>query len=348
MLILVATQTNAFAADKAAKIDKLITACHDNGLVNGAILVAEKGKVIYRKAIGTANVEWDIPNGLDTRFSLFSISKQFTAMLAMMMVEEGKLRLDGKILDYLPYFRKDTGERITVHQLLCHTHGIPYVSYNKLPYRNKLSKEAFFREYYGVDLEFAPGSNFRYSDGFDILAAIVEVVSGRPFETLMQERIFDPLGMKDSGFYHVRRNIRKHASDYTDSLDVKGEALYELPLNGSSALFSTVDDLFRWDRALAENRLLSKRFQDMMFSVQADFGRSYGYGFDIAELDFGRQKKKVAWHEGSGTAIIFRSLEDGNLVILLNNILGENFLVSREIMNILYDLPWQVVRRPAQ
>ncbi len=346
--VVVATQSAAFAADKAARIDKLITACHENGLINGAILVAEKGKVIFRKAIGTANVEWDIANGLDTRFSLFSLSKQFTAMLAMMMVEEGKLRLDGKILDYLPYFRKDTGERITIHQLLCHTHGIPYVSYNKLPYRNKLAKEAFFLEYYGVDLEFAPGSSFKYSDGFDILAAIVEVVSGRPFETLMQERIFDPLGMKDSGFVHVSRNIRKHASDYSDSLAVKGEALYELPLNGSSALYSTVDDLFRWDRALAENRLLAKRFQDMMFSVQADFGRPYGYGFDIAELDFGQQKKRVAWHEGSGSAIIFRSLADGNLVILLNNILGENVLVSREIMNILYDLPCQVVRRTVQ
>jgi hypothetical protein len=86
----------------------------------------------------------------------------------------------------------------------------------------------------------------------------------------------------------------------------------------------------------------------MMFSVQADFGRPYGYGFDIADLDFGGRKKKVAWHEGSGTAIIFRSLDDGNLVILLNNILGENVLVSREIMNILYGLPYQVVNRSAQ
>jgi len=346
--ILVVVQPGAYAADKAAKIDELIAACHDNGIVNGAILVAEKGRVIYRKAIGTANMEWDIPNAPDTRFSLFSISKQFTAMLALMMAQEGKLRLDGNILEYLPYFRKDTGGRITVHQLLCHTHGIPYVSYNKLPYRNKLSKEAFFREFYSGDLEFAPGSGFAYGDGFDILAAIVEVVSGRPFEALMQERIFDPLGMKDSGFLHARRNTWKHASDYADSLGVKGEPLYELPLNGSSALYSTVDDLFRWDRALAENTLLEKRFQDMMFSVQADFGRPYGYGFDVAEVDFGGRKKKVAWHEGSGTAIIFRSLEDGNLVILLNNILGENILVSREIMNILYDLPCQVVRRSAR
>lgn len=348
VFILAAVLPGVYAADKAAKIDRLIAACHDNGIINGVVLVAEKGRVIYRKAIGTANVEWGIPNAPDTRFSLFSISKQFTAMLAMMMVQEGKLKLDGNILDYLPYFRKDTGSVITVHQLLCHTHGIPYVSYNKLPYRNKLSKEAFFREYYSGDLEFSPGSGFAYGDGFDILAAIVEVVSGRPFEALMQERIFDPLGMKDSGFLHSRRNTRRHASDYAASLDVKGEPLYELPLNGSSALYSTVDDLFRWDRALAENKLLAKRFQEMMFSVQADFGRPYGYGFDVAELDFGGRKRKVAWHEGSGTAIIFRSLEDGNLVILLNNILGENVQVSRQIMNILYDLPYQAVRRSMQ
>ena len=239
------------------------------------------------------------------------------------------MKLDGTVLEYLPYFRKDTGRRVTVHHLLCHTHGIPYVSYNKLPYRNKLSKEDFFREYYSGDLEFEPGKGFKYSDGFDILAAIVEVVSGKPFEALMQERIFDPLEMKDSGFYHVKRNIQRHATDYADSIDVKSEALYELPLNGSSALYSTVDDLFRWDRALAENRLLSRRFQDMMFSVQADFGRPYGYGYDIAELDFGRQKKKMAWHEGSGSAIIFRSLEDGNLVILSNTISSGRELPGR-------------------
>ncbi len=338
-------QATAAAGNKAAEIDKFLIACRQDGLINGVALVAEKGKVIYRKPFGTANVEWDIPNAVDTRFSLFSISKQFTAMLALMMVEEGKMKLDGTILEYLPYFRKDTGSRITVHHLLCHTHGIPHVSYNKLPYRNKLSKEDFFKEYYSGDLEFEPGRGFKYSDGFDILAAIVEVVSGKPFEALMQERIFDPLEMKDSGFYHVRRNIQRHATDYTELIDVKGEALYELPLNGSSALYSTVDDLFKWDRALAENTLLSKRTQDMMFRVQADFGRPYGYGYDIAEMDFGGQKKKIAWHEGSGSAIIFRSLEDGNLVILLNNILGENVLLSREIMKILYGLPARVVRR---
>lgn len=334
--------------NKAAAIDRLLCDAHRNGLVNGVALVAEKNKVIFRKAFGTANVEWDIPNAVDTRFSLFSLSKQFTAMLALMMVEEGRLKLDGTILEYLPYFRKDTGGRVTVQQLLCHTHGIPYVSYNKLPYRNQLSKEEFFKVYYAGDLEFKPGNGFKYSDGFDILAAIVEAVSGKPFEVLMQERILDRLGMKDSGFYHARRNIRKHACDYTETLDVKGEALYELPLNGSSALYSTVDDLFKWHRALGENTLASKRFQDMMFRVQADFGRPYGYGYDIAEMDFGGQKKKIAWHEGSSSAIIYRSLEDGNLVILLNNILGENVLLSREIMNILYGLPAQVVRRPAK
>jgi CubicO group peptidase (beta-lactamase class C family) len=333
---------------KVMAIDKLLTRCHRDGLVNGVALVAEKGKVIYRKAFGTANVEWDIPNAVDTRFSLFSLSKQFTAMLALMMVEEGRLKLDGTILEYLPYFRKDTGGCITVHHLLCHTHGIPYVSYNKLPYRNKLSKEDFFKEYYSGDLEFEPGKGFKYSDGFDILAAIVEVVSGKPFEALMQERIFGPLGMNDSGFYHVSRNIRKHATDYGDSLEVKGEALYELPLNGSSALYSTVDDLFEWHRALAGNKLLSKPVQDMMFRVQADFGRPYGYGYDIAEMDFGGRKKKIVFHEGSGSAIIFRSLEDGNLVILLNNILGENVSLSREIMNILYGLPAGSVRRPGK
>ena len=94
-----------YSSDKSAEIDKLITACHKNTIINGAVLVAEKGEIIYKKAMGIANVEWDIPVDTETRFNIYSMSKQFTAMLAMILVEEGKIKLDGKISVYLPYFR---------------------------------------------------------------------------------------------------------------------------------------------------------------------------------------------------------------------------------------------------
>ena len=321
---------------RAAEIDRFVTACYGEGLLNGTVLVAERGRVIYQKALGTANVEWEIPCALDTRFSIFSISKQFTAMLGLMMVADGRLDLDASVTDYLPYFRKETGSKIRVRHLFSHSHGIPYVSYDRLPYRNRLDKEAFFKTYYSQDLAFEPGRGFLYGDGFDILAAIIEEVSQKPFETLMRERIFEPLQLRETGFWHASANIKRMAANYRTSLELKSEPLYETPLNGSCALYSTVGDLFKWQRALAENRLLTKEYQDRMFQVQVDFGRPYGLGFDVSELEFAGQKKRVVWHEGGASAIFFWALDDDKLVILLNNFNGENYKVSREIMNILY------------
>jgi len=345
VLLLGITLPAADRDERRAKIDALVTACHDNGLLNGSILVAEKGRILYQKAVGTANVEWDIPCRLDTRFAIFSISKQFTALLGLMMVAEGKLDLEARVSDYLPYFRKETGTRIKVRHLFSHSHGIPYVSYDRLPYRNRLGQEAFFKAYYSADLAFEPGRGFLYGDGFDVLAAIIEVVAGEPFESLLQKRILAPLQLTETGFWHAATNIKRMATNYRENLQLKSEPLYEMPLNGSCALYSTVGDLFKWQRALAENRLLAKEYQDEMFRVQVNFGRPYGMGFDVAELEFAGQRKRIAWHEGGASAILFWSRDDDKVVILLNNFNGENYRVSREIMDILYGGPVRPVPR---
>ena len=120
-----------FAQDKAAKIDELMTRIVENRQFNGSVLVAENGKVIYKKGFGYANMDWKIPNKPDTKFRIASITKQFVAMQIMQLVEEEKIKLDGKLIDYLPDYRKDTGEMITIHHLLTHTSGIP--SYTGLP-----------------------------------------------------------------------------------------------------------------------------------------------------------------------------------------------------------------------
>jgi CubicO group peptidase (beta-lactamase class C family) len=321
--------------DKLASVDAHLKASHHAGLINGTALVAANGQVLYRRAFGLANLEWDIPNDLDTKFNVYSISKQFTAMLGMMMVAEGKLNLDGRLIDFLPWFRRDSGERILIRHLFSHTHGIPYVSYNSLPYRNKLDKAAFMKAHYSQDLAFEPGQGFAYGDGFDILAAVIEKVSGRDFEALLKERILIPLEMKNTGFWHARLNIPKRATDYTDSLEYKAEPLYEMPLNGSCALHSTVDDLFKWYLALRGNRLLEKRFQDEMIRVQADFGRPYGFGFDVEDTGKGAERRRLVWHEGSASTLFLWSVDDDLLVVLLNNRYGDNLRIGREILAIL-------------
>ncbi len=139
---------------------------HNYRQFNGSVLVAENGKVIYKKGLGLANMEWNIPNEPDTKFRLGSITKQFTSMLVLQLVEQGRLKLDGKVTDYLPDYRKDTGEKVTIHHLLTHTSGVP--NYTAQPRffedvsRNPFTVEDFIRKYASGDLEFEPGSKFNY------------------------------------------------------------------------------------------------------------------------------------------------------------------------------------------
>jgi CubicO group peptidase (beta-lactamase class C family) len=169
------------------------------------VLVADGGKVIYKKGFGMANMEWEIPNQTDTKFRIGSVTKQFTATLVLQLTEEGKIKLDGKITDYLPDYRKDTGDKVTIHHLLNHTSGIP--SYTGLPgffqneSRNPYGVKEFVKKFASGDLEFEPGSKFSYNNsGYFLLGAIIEQVTGKPYARVLQERIFDPLGMKDTGY----------------------------------------------------------------------------------------------------------------------------------------------------
>ncbi len=131
LLAILAFQVSAVAQSKANKIEDLMSLYHKYGQFNGSVLVADNGKVLYQKGFGLANMEWNIPNSPDTKFRLGSITKQFTATLILQLVEQGKIKLDGKLTDYLPDYRKDTGDKVTIHNLLSHTSGIP--SYTSLP-----------------------------------------------------------------------------------------------------------------------------------------------------------------------------------------------------------------------
>ncbi|MCB1050819.1 MAG: serine hydrolase [Acidobacteria bacterium] len=149
----------------AQKIDALMSQYHLNHEFNGSVLVAQNGQVIYEKGFGLANVEWQIPNAPDTRFRLASLTKQFTAMAVLQLVQEGKLKLEDTVSDHLPFYRADTGAKITIHQLLCHTSGIPSYGRDKVfmqkQARNPVEIQQFIRERCSGDLEFVPGSQFK-------------------------------------------------------------------------------------------------------------------------------------------------------------------------------------------
>ena len=160
------------------KIEKLLNSYEKNGQLNGTVLVAKNDQIIYQKGHGFANMEWDIRNSPDTRFRIGSVTKQMTALMTLQLVQEGKLKLDGKITDYLPDYRKDTGDKVTIHQLLNHTSGIPsYTSDEFLQkhVRKSFEPKSFVKRFASGDFEFKPGSKYEYNNsGYFILGVIIE------------------------------------------------------------------------------------------------------------------------------------------------------------------------------
>lgn len=359
-IILLSIQLQALAqtqAQKTAKIDEVMTLANKYGLFNGSVLVAENGKVIYKKGLGLANMEWNIPNTPETRFRLGSITKQFTATLILQLVEQGKIKLDGKLSDYLPEYRKDVGQKVTIHQLLNHTSGIP--SYTGLPgffsdvSRNPYSVDDFVKKYASNDLQFEPGSKFSYNNsGYFLLGAIIEKVTGQPYERVLKEKIFDPLGMKNTGYDHYATILEKRAAGYIKTPDGYLNAPYldmSLPYAAGS-MYSTVEDLYLWDQALYTDSLLSAQSKELMYKPTLN---DYAYGWFITKAKLGTGTETVpSINHGGGingfNTLIMRYPAQKNLVVLLDNTSqGENLdKLSKELTNILYNQPFDLPKMP--
>ena len=343
--------------DKPQAIDAFFATYYEAGLFNGTVLVAENGKVILRKGYGSADFEWQIPNTPDTKFRLGSITKQFTSALILQLVNERKLSTDAKLADVLPYYRKDTGARITVEHLLTHTSGIP--SYTGLPnFMSDVSRDpyevrAFVEKYCSGDLEFEPGSSYRYNNsGYFILGAIIEQIAGKPYERVLKERIFDPLGMTASGYDTTRALLPKRARGYTQRLSGVINADYldmSLPYAAGS-LYSTVDDLYLWDQALYGEKVLPAALKEQMFTPKLS---NYGYGWVIRKQPIGAAKaERTTIGHGGGingfSSLITRIPEDRHLVVLLNNTAtgGSHGAMTDGAIDILYGRTPPAVRRP--
>jgi CubicO group peptidase (beta-lactamase class C family) len=344
-------------AQKAAKFDEVMALASKYQTFNGSVLVAENGKVIYKKGFGLANMEWNIPNTPETRFRLGSITKQFTATLILQLVEQGKIKLDGKLSDYLPDYRKDVGEKVTIHQLLTHTSGIP--SYTGLPgfirdvSRNPYTVDEFVKRFASNDLEFEPGSKFSYNNsGYFLLGAIIEKITGRPYEQVIKEKIFEPLGMKNSGYDHAATILEKRASGYIKTRDGYLNAPYldmSLPYAAGS-LYSTVEDLFLWDQALYTDRLLSEQSKAVMYKP---YLQNYAYGWVITKAKLGSGPETVTsiGHNGGingFNTLLVRYPEQRNLIVLLDNTSQGASLdrLAGELTNILYNQPYSLPRMP--
>ena len=355
LFFLFALSGNVLAQDKVKKIDELMSLYYGYSQFNGTVLVAESGRVIYKKGFGLANMEWDIPNQPDTKFRLGSITKQFTSMLIMQLVEQGKIKLDGKLSDYLPDYRKDTGEKVTIHHLLTHTSGIP--SYTGLPRffqdvsRTPYSVNEFIKRYCSGDLQFEPGSKFSYNNsGYFLLGAIIEKITGKPYEQVLKERILDPIGMRDTGYDHHDTILNKRASGYEKTPAGVINAPYldmSIPYAAGS-LYSTVEDLYLWDQSLYTDKLLAANYKEMLFKP---FLSDYAYGWAVVKQPLGDGKETAsAILHGGGingfNTLLVRLIDNKHLIVLLNNTGGANLdQMSKAIAAILYDKPYSLPKK---
>lgn len=355
----VAAIVEVSAQTKSEKIEQLIKAYADQGKFNGSALVAENGSVIFKKGFGQANMEWDIANAPNTKHRLGSITKQFTAALVLQLVEKGKLDLHAPISKYVPDYPKAVADKVTLHHLLTHTSGIPnytsFPTFFKETSRDYYSPKDFLKLFCDMPLEFEPGSKFSYSNSaYFLVGYIIETVTGKSYETCLQENIFTPLDMNDTGFDHHEQIIKHRAAAYEKRSGGYINADYidmALPYAAGS-MYSTVEDLYKWDQALYGNKVLSEKSRELMFSkfVPAWSGH-YGYGFAVTELDGFKPNAKINITEHGGgingfNTIISRITTDKNLIVLLNNTGGAPLgPMNTAIRNILYGKPFEMPKR---
>jgi CubicO group peptidase (beta-lactamase class C family) len=312
------------------RVDELLTQMTQDGTFTGSVLIAQDGKVFLRNGYGLADRAQEIPNTPQTRFRLGSVTKQFTAMAVLILQSQGKLSVQDPICSYIadcPTAWQD----ITIHHLLTHTSGLSGEQSGKLYSILESAADdpampsdpAYFlglaRE---LPLDAHPGEQYAYNNvGYVLLAHIIEQVSGQTYAAFLEQAIFSPLNMRDTGYQDSSSGV---ALCYTGrSVTVAGRFLSPVISDGAGGLYATVEDLFLWDQALYTDQLLPQTELERMFEpyipetdLGPDFG--YGYGWGLWE-DRGRP---VVFHTGGGSAFatfIIRYPQDGLAVTLLTN-----------------------------
>ena len=348
-VILLVSSSIDLAQSKVRKIDSVLRKYNEYGQFNGMALVAERGEIIYKEAFGFANFEWQIPNSLDTKFRIGSVTKSFTAMLVLQLVEQGKLKLDDPVGNYLPDFQNSPKSKITINQLLTHTSGLP--DYNNVPeffravQSGYLSEAEIIKRISNYDLLFEPGAKFGYSnDGYRLLGAIIEKVTNKSYEQVLQDNILTPLKMKNSGYSRRTMVLEKRASGYRKTL----AGLENAPFYTESAaagMYSTAEDLLLFDEALYSDKLLSQKSKDLMWQIVPS---GNAYGWQVSKKD----ELLTIMTEGAVFgffARVVRLPKDRYTIVLLTNVRGTmsirgnvNLLpeIERSVTAILYDKPY--------
>ena len=292
IFLMVIPQILIIAQSREAAIDKLIGDIYKPGEPGTALLVAEKGKVVYRKAFGMADLELSVPMKPEMVFEIGSMTKQMTAVAILMLMEEGKLSLKDEITKFIPDYPVQ-GQKITIHHLLTHTSGIKsYTSMQEWQplWRNDLTPEEMIDIFKNQPMDFAPGEHYLYNNSaYFLLGYIIEKASGLNYGQFLKERIFEPLKMNHSYYGSHEQIIPLRASGYQKKESfVNAEYLSLTQPYAAGSVMSTVDDLLSWQMAIRDNKLVKKESIQLAFTdFTLNDGKPihYGYGWVLNEIN---------------------------------------------------------------
>lgn len=309
-----------------AEFDRMLSEQFRQGETGCAALVAKDGQIIYKKAFGMADLELNVPMQPDMVFRIGSITKQFTAVAILQLMEQGKLSLQDDITKYIPDFPTH-GYNITIEHLLTHTSGIK--SYTNVPefqkyVRQDMKPEEAINTFRNLPMEFAPGTKWNYNNsGYFLLGYIIEKVSGKTYQEYIDENFFKPLGMTGSCYGNDSRIIKNRASGYQPGKDgvQNADFLSMLLPYSAGAIQSTVEDLFKWNQAVHSYKLVSKETLDRAFTeykLASGKGTGYGYGWFLSQL----QGSKTIEHGGGINGFLTNAIyfpEEDIFVALFSN-----------------------------
>lgn len=295
-----------------ADFDKMLSEQFKTNETGATALVARKGQIIYKKAFGMANLEYNTPMQVDNIFRIGSITKQFTAVAILQLMEQGKLNMQDEITKFIPDYPTH-GHKITIEHLLTHTSGIQ--SYTGMKdFRGKMTldlKPTELIDYFkNQPMEFAPGTKWKYNNsGYFLLGFIIEKVSGKTYQQYVEDNFFKRLGMSNSLYGSDSKIIKKRAGAYSkDSTGVINAPLMSmtLPYAGGS-IQSTVEDLFKWHQAVHSYKLVKKESLDKAFTkYKLTDGKEtdYGYGWFLRNV----QESSSIEHGGSINGFLTQSI----------------------------------------
>jgi CubicO group peptidase (beta-lactamase class C family) len=336
------------------RVDNMLAQMTRDGNFTGSVLIAQDGKVLLSKGYGLADRMQGIPNTPKTRFHLGSMTKQFTAMAILILQSQGKLSVKDPICNYIANCPA-AWQNITIHHLLTHTSGLSSQLSDQL-YRaietgpsgpvTPADHATYLGLTRGWSLDTRPGERYAYNNfGYILLAYIIEQVSGQSYADFLEQAIFTPLNMRDTGYQDSSSGV---AGIYTDREDTTAVQFGSPPVSeGSGHLYSTSEDLFLWDQALYTDQLLPRTELELMFEpfvreigdntpgIPAALGFGYGYGWFVGR-DRGRPIVAGAGGGPAFATLIMRYPEDELVAIMLTNQGGIDWSVWAVISNALF------------